>query len=82
MDRKRQPVVGSIKVLEKILESLRIIEDNILGQSNRPVEGINNMSRVQKLAVPVIPAVPAVSEVSEATVLNNIVTNLGWFDED
>ena len=82
MDRKRQPVVGSIKVLEKILESLRITEDNILGQSNRPVEGINNMSRVQKLAVPVIPAVLAVSEVSEATVLNNIVTNLGWFDED
>ena len=79
MDRTRQLVAGPIKVLEKILESLRITEDNILGQSNRQVERINNMSRIQKLAVPVI---PAVSEVSEATVLKNIVTDLGWFDED
>jgi len=79
MDRTRQLVVGPIKVLEKILESLRITKDNILGQSNRQVERINNMSRIQKLAVLVI---PAVSEVSEATVLKNIVADLGWFDED
>ena len=43
MDRTRQLVAGPIKVLEKILESLRITEDNILEQSNRLVERINNI---------------------------------------
>ena len=79
MDRTRQLVAGPIKALEKILESLRITKDNILEQSNRLVERINNMSRIQTLTVLVMPAVPVVPEI---LVPKNIVPDLRWFDED